>query len=214
MSEQPVPETHVPHVFEDPATVSLASVYATALLDAQGDVSSAERLEELQGLLENVLAANPKFETLLTSPRVTRSEKEALLDRAILPHASQFFGHFLKVLAARDRLELLRPIYTAAVKELQERQKQRSVTVRTAAPLNDDQLQSIRQRLSEKLSAEPIIQVEIDPTILGGLVIQVGDTVYDSSLRNRLGQLQSRLRQRYVHEIQSGRDRFSHPEGS
>jgi F-type H+-transporting ATPase subunit delta len=48
---------------------------------------------------------------------------------------------------------------------------------------------------------------------LGGIVIRVGDTIYDSSLALRIKQLRERLRQRSLHEIQSGRDRFGHPEG-
>ncbi|MCA9036130.1 MAG: F0F1 ATP synthase subunit delta, partial [Planctomycetaceae bacterium] len=48
----------------------------------------------------------------------------------------------------------------------------------------------------------------------GGLIIQVGDTVYDSSLRSRLQQLRGRLVEKALNEIQSGRDRFSHTEGN
>ena len=54
---------------------------------------------------------------------------------------------------------------------------------------------------------------EVNPAILGGMVIRVGDTVYDSSLKARLRQLRGRLKQQATHEIQSGRDRFRHPEG-
>ena len=54
---------------------------------------------------------------------------------------------------------------------------------------------------------------QVDESLIGGLVIQVGDTVYDSSLRTRIKTLAGRLTERTLNEIQSGRDRFSHPEG-
>jgi F-type H+-transporting ATPase subunit delta len=87
------------------------------------------------------------------------------------------------------------------------------VTVVSARPLPDEWRDRIRRRLEETLPFKPIIENKVDPGILGGLIIQVGDTVYDSSLQARMKQLRGRLRQRSLHEIQSGRDRFSHSEG-
>lgn len=214
MVESSTIPTRVPNLLEDPSIKSLATVYAVAMLNAQEDSSVEERLAELRDFLAGAFDAQPAFESLLTSPRVSRDDKLGMLERAILPQASPFFGGFLKVLANRERLDLLRAIYAVAISEYESRQGKRRVVVRTAVELPENQLEQIRQKLREILSAEPVLQIEVDPSLIGGLVIQVGDTVYDSSLRNRLGQLQSRLRQRYVHEIQSGRDRFSHSERS
>ena len=61
------------------------------------------------------------------------------------------------------------------------------------------------------IGATPVITLEVDPSLIGGLVVQVGDDVYDASVRNRLGQLRDRLIERKTHEIQSRRDHFSHP---
>lgn len=213
-SPQVTRAARVPHVFEEPGAQSIAAVYATAMLDAQGEQDGGQRIAELGEFITDILDANPGFETVLSSPRVPHAEKLSLLEKTIFPHASQFFVNFLKVLAARGRLDLIRAIHLVATTDLEKRLGQRKVQVRTALELSETQLDQIRQALREKLSAEPVLHVETDPNLIGGLVIQVGDTVYDSSLRNRLGQLQSRLRQRYVHEIQSGRDRFSHSEGS
>ena len=208
-----VTPSRVPHVFEEPGVKAIAAVYAEALLGVSGEPAGTQRVEELGDFIVNVLDAHPQLETLLTSPRITQSEKLALLERAVLPHASPFFANFLKVLASRDRLELLRAIHVVSIEQLETQLGQRRVQVRAASQLSDDEVDQIRRVMQQKLTAEPVLHVEIDPSLIGGLIIQVGDTVYDSSLRNRLGQLHSRLRQRYVHEIQSGRDRFSHPEG-
>ena len=214
MTEPALPKNRVPHLFEEPSVKSLATVYAQAFLDSSSDVSVEERLDELKSFVQDVLDQQPAFEQLLNSPRVPRDEKIGLLERSVVAHASPDLARFLMVLAQRERLELVRPIYEVAVAEQERRLGQKRVLIRSAAPLSDEQFSQIRQHLSQVLSAEPVLHVEIDPSLLGGLIIQVGDTVYDSSLRNRLGQLQSRLRQRYVHEIQSGRDRFSYSEGS
>ena len=88
------------------------------------------------------------------------------------------------------------------------------VLVRSAFELTDETLSSIKQRLSDTLGFSPVLQTSIDQSVIGGLVIQVDDTVYDGSLRTRLKQLRGRLSNRSIHEIQSGRDRFSYPEGN
>jgi F-type H+-transporting ATPase subunit delta len=91
--------------------------------------------------------------------------------------------------------------------------KQR-VQVKSAQSLSEATLQNIRRQLAAVLPFEPILEIQTEPALLGGLVIRVGDTVYDGSLRSRIRQLRSRLRARSINEIQSGRDRFSYPTGN
>ena len=85
--------------------------------------------------------------------------------------------------------------------------------VSSAIPLSADALSQIQARLESAFPFQPIVETTIDPTLLGGLRIRVEDTVYDGSLRARLKQLRHRVRERSLHEIQTGRNRFSHPEG-
>ena len=214
MSDNPELQFKIPSVLEDPSIKAIAHVYANALLDAQGDSSGEDRIEEYRSFIVDVLDANPKFEAILFSRSVSTEEKSGVIDRVVSSQASEIFSHFLKVVASHDRLDLLRAIFDVAVDLEEKRSGKVRVIVRAATPVSDEKLTHIRQQLKGILSADPVLQVETDASLIGGLVIQVGDTVYDSSLKNRLGQLQSQLRQRYVHEIQSGRNRFSNSEGS
>jgi F0F1-type ATP synthase delta subunit len=61
------------------------------------------------------------------------------------------------------------------------------------------------------LKAEPVLRVREDPDLLGGMVVRVGAKVFDGSVRSRLETLRNQLLSRGSHEIQAGRDRFSHP---
>ena len=211
--------SRVKHVLEDPSAIAIAKSYAIAFLDAargQGtDAAAAEQdaLGGLTSLVDDVLTPNPKFEDLLTSPLTGRDNQLGMIERTIKPQASPVLGRFLDVLAQHGRLELLRPILSAAWEEHERRIGQRRVIVRSATELSDEQLAAIKTRINESVDFEPVLIPEVDPSLIGGLVIQVGDTVYDSSLRSRLRSLRSRLRERFTHEIQSGRDRFGTPEG-
>jgi F-type H+-transporting ATPase subunit delta len=207
-------KTRPAHVLEDPSAKAVARVYSQAFLDAAQGVGVEEGLEELTSFVDDVLKPYPEFERLLTSEMTGREEKLGLIERAIVPHCSPFMGNFLKVLARHERLELLPLILQESWLEYEHRAGKRRVRVKSAAPLSDAQLDQIRSRLAAALPYEPVLVPEVDESLLGGLVIQEGDTVHDGSLRTRIRNLRQSLRERYLNEIQSGRDRFSHPEGN
>lgn len=213
MTDTPTP-TRPSHVLEDPSAKAVARVYAVAFLDAAGEAKLTESLEEFTSFHEEVLLKNPEFEQLLMSEMTSSDEKIGLIQRVAEPRASQAFTNFLLVLARHGRLELLPLILAEGRSEYENRTGKSRVQVKSAVPLSDEQLGRIKNRLQDALSSEPILMPSVDQKLLGGLVIQVGDTVYDGSLRTRLRDLQQRLRERYLNEIQSGRDRFSSPEGN
>ncbi len=206
-------QTRPTHVLEDPSAQAVARVYALAYLDAATSTGTADPLEELNSFYE-VFEQQSAFASLLTSETTSREEKLGLIERVVQPRASEFFTNFLKVLARHARLGLLPVIVRLCSNEQEQRQGQQRITVRSASALTEGQLQRIKDRLQAALSIEPILVSEVDEKLIGGLVIQVGDTVYDGSLRTRLQGLKSKLRERYLHEIQSGRDRFGHSTGN
>lgn len=206
-------QTRPTHALEDPSAQAVARVYALAYLDAAANVGEANPLEELESF-RDVLNQQPQFADLLTSELTSQDEKVGLIERVVQPRASEFFTNFLKVLAHHERLDLLPIIVRLCSAEQESRNGQRRVTVRSASVLSEDQLRRIKDRLQTVLSVEPILSPEVDAELIGGLVVQVGDTIYDGSLRTRLQNLKLKLRERYLHEIQSGRDRFRHSEGN
>jgi len=202
-------QTRVRSVMEDPAAQAGARVYADAFLQAAGGRPD-ELLEEFTSFQDDVLATQPEFGRLLMGRSLSRDEKVRLVDKVIAPQASDLFANFLRVLARHDRLDLLPSILHEVHVKHERAAGRRRVTVTSAVPLNEETLGRLRERMRAALSFDPVIIPKVDPKVLGGLVIQVGDTVYDTSLRARLNQLRSRLRQRSLYEIQSGRDRFRH----
>jgi F-type H+-transporting ATPase subunit delta len=201
-------------VLEDPSAIQIARVYATAFLDsAKTTVGIDDALEEGQSFVDDVLAKNEEFERLLVSPTINRDDKLKLIERVVAGRGSEFFTSFLKVLARHDRLDLLPSILHAARVQYERSTGRKRVSVKTAKPLSDESRQAISDQLKSTFAFDPILEAETDPSLIGGMVIRVDDTVYDSSLRTRLKQLNARLRERSLHEIQTGRNRFSHPEG-
>lgn len=206
-------DTKIPSVMDDPRERSVAKVYAIAYLDAAGSNAGAAA-EELGSFIDDVVAKNPQFAELLFGAALGRDEKLQLIENVVTNRGTPLFVNFLKVLARHERLSLLPSVRKVVDQEVERRSGRRRVRVTSAVELTPSAAESIRERLRQALQGEPILETHVDSTLIGGLVIRVGDTVYDGSVKTQIKQLRARLRERCLNEIQRGRDRFSHPEGN
>jgi F-type H+-transporting ATPase subunit delta len=198
----------------DPKAEHVGRVYAQAFLAAaEQDGPIEERLAELDAFIDEVLAANPDFETFLRSAIVGREHKEKVLASVLGGRASPMFLSFLNVLSRHERLDMLRAIRKQCHQLDEQRHGRVRVQVQTAVPLPGPLETRLRQRLQDVLSAEPILESQVDAGLLAGLVLRVGDRVYDGSVRTRLERLSEQIIERSLHEIQSRRNRLGHPEG-
>ncbi|MFI5459611.1 MAG: ATP synthase F1 subunit delta [Isosphaerales bacterium] len=194
------------------ATVEIARRYALALIDAAFPERAVDSLlEELGEIQRDVLKAFPRFAEVFASARVSPSKKDRMLLDVFEKRASSLVLRFLRVLNRHERLGLFDVVVREA-RSIWDRRNQRvPVQVRSAVPLDETQLTILRERLARLTGATPILQVSIDPDLIGGLVVQVGDQRYDLSVKTSLAQLRQRLIEGKTHEIQSRRDQFSHP---
>ena len=202
--------TRIPSVMEDPGARSVAKVYAEAYLETAGTAGIPAALEELGSFVSDVLKANPEFDHMLRTQELGVDAKLQLIERVVVPRSTAMFGNFIRVVAHHDRLELMPLIHDLAVREAERRLGQRRVKITSASELSSDTLEAIRNSVATALQVQPILETQVDPTLLGGMTIRVGDTVYDGSLKTQVKQLRARLRERCLNEIQRGRDRFSH----
>lgn len=189
----------------------VAGVYAQALLNAAQKRGQADAvLEELRGIVNDVFGRDPFFELFLASAAVARDRKDELLRKTFQGRASDTLLDALLVLNQHGRLDLVRGV-AQVYGELYDRRHNRTrVDVRSAVPLTDGQLERLRQELRDVLRREPILQTRVDPELIGGLVVQVADWVYDASVRGHLRDIRNHLIERSSHAIQGGRDRFGY----
>jgi F-type H+-transporting ATPase subunit delta len=190
----------------------VARVYAEALLNVADQRGQAEEIgRELESLVTDVYAKDPDIETTLASPVVRRSAKVPVLEHALKGKVSDLLFNFLMVLNAKDRLTLVRHVAAALRALVDERAKRVRVAVRTAVPLTDEQSERLKQTIGEATGLDPVVNVKVDEDLLGGMIVQVGDHVFDSSVRHRIEAIRNQLLARSSYEIQTGRDRFSSP---
>ncbi len=188
----------------------VAAVYAKGLLGASEKAGVTESvLEEFDSLVDDVFEQLPQLEATLSSQRLSVAEKLGVLDRAFGGRMSDNLLTFLKVVAQHGRLDCLRQIRRAARTQLNELRHRVEVYVTTAEPINDDLRSRIADALRNYLGREIDLIADVSPELIGGMVVRVGDTVYDSSVLNKLGQMRSQAIQRAVREMREHADRFS-----
>lgn len=188
----------------------IARVYAEALMDAAEKNAAIEDIKgELHELVHEVFRQQPDFETFLSSGIISRDNKALVLENVFKDKASELFLSFLMVLAEHDRLGIVRTVEAEFTKLDDERHHRMPILVTTAVPLTDDQSNRLQEDLRSKFQLEPVLFSRVDPSILGGLVIRMGDWVLDHSVRSQITNIGKTLLTRGNNEIQSGRDRFS-----
>ncbi len=187
----------------------LGKVYAKALLGAAGKAGIIEQvLDEYQAFQADVLDALPDFEVLLNSPRVAQEVKLGLLDRSLTGRVSDTFMNFLKVLVRHRRFDCVRAALLAAIALYNEMSGCVDVLVTAASALTDEMQAGIVERIEATLGRRVNLTVRIDPELLAGMVVRVGDTMYDASLTGRLERLREAALERASQSISESFGRF------
>jgi len=162
------------------------AVFGLAQSDQSYDTWASE-LDRLAALLDVPLAAKA-----LTSPAVPARQKLAVID-AEIPDLRAPTRNLLQLLLHRDRLELLPDIARAYRDRLNRERGIATAQVTTAVPLDDATRQQLAARLSRYARQRVEIEATVDPSIIGGVVARIGDTLLDGSVRGRLESLRRRL---------------------
>lgn len=171
--------------------VTIARNYAEALLTL---AEQAGTTEEWGDLIDATAAAmgTPAIEAALVSPRVPKDQKVAIITEA-LATAPRPFMLFVVAVVKRGRQLLLGMIadeYRALVDQKLGRVRAGITLARDVDPLAR---QVIAERLAAAIGKEVIAGFAVDPAILGGTIVRIGDRIYDGSVRKRLGRLRSQL---------------------
>ena len=173
--------------------VALARRYARALLLAAEDKGETERVLAELASFAKVLESEPRLRLVLFSPEVERSRKKALVTELLSGQVSELFLRFLLVLIDANRQTLIREILGEYEKLLDQRLGRVRARTTTAVPLPDDLREKLRQTLARTLDAKVELYTNVDPEILGGLIVRVDGKVYDASVRHRLEMMRETL---------------------
>jgi len=169
----------------------LAGRYALALLELAEEKKSLDAVaEDLRGL-KGLLAESEDLQRLIHSPRFGRDDQakamQAVLDKA---GAGDLTKRFVSVVIANRRLFALSDIATAYLNELARRRGEITAEVTAARALTDAQKDKLVESLKKAVGAKVQVDVKVDASLLGGLIVKVGSRMVDGSIKTKLAKLQ------------------------
>jgi F-type H+-transporting ATPase subunit delta len=187
----------------------LARVYAAAGLDAAGGIGEQELVvDELEAIVREVLSLDSRMQQILASVLIAAEEKASMLDRLFGGKVSTTTLNLLKVMARHKRLNLLRDVAKVSRKLWQDRAGRIPVELETANPLDAALEKEILVAFGDVLGADPIVTQRVNPDLIAGFVVRVGDRVYDGSVRTRLEKMRLNMIDRAVDAIQRNPRQF------
>jgi len=166
----------------------IADVYARSLFEVAQEQDALDEVHEQLGQFADELSESHDLQVFFFSPYFSAQEKKDGIEK-VLEDADENLVRFLELLAERHRLPALFRIRRVFDGMWAEEQNLLTVTVTSAVELDDDTTKSIGDRIEEETGRTVELSSRVDPDVLGGLVIQVGNMILDRSVRSRLERL-------------------------
>jgi len=185
--------------------LAVARVYSSAMLGLAQASGQADALLDELGELVALLEKNPELDGFLSSPMIDPEARKRSIEKLFRGKVSDLMVDSLQILNRKGRLDLIRAVAQTYRLNHAETHGLIDAHVRTAVPLTDDLRGRIKEVVRGRTGKTGRLIEEIDDSLLGGLVVQVGDEKLDASLATRLGMLRRSLSARGSREVHGGR---------
>ena len=143
-------------------------------------------------------SSSPQLMTVLQHPRITRERKKELLKQVFGDSVPVDVANFLRLLVDKDRADILPEVAVQFRRLLDENRKQLDAEATTAVEMTEAQRAALLQRLQTQTGYTVRLQTSVDESILGGLIVRVGDRLIDGSVRTQLQTMREQLKQAKV----------------
>ena len=192
----------------DEQELAVAGVYARALLELVTGRDEADAVEGELTDLAALLAADPDLAGFLSSPLVDDEARAATLERAFRSRANELVVNTLQVMNGKGRLRLVPALAEAYRLENERRRGEVDVEVTTAVELSDEMRRRITVAASRYAGRTARLVEKVDPGLLGGLVLKIGDRKIDGSLARQIHAARDGLFERASQELHGDKSYF------
>jgi len=170
----------------------IAAVYARSLFEVAQEHDKLDVVREQLGEFADALSESRELQVFFFSPYFSTQEKEEGLDRAITG-ADPVFMNFLKLLVEKHRMPVVFRVRSTYEELWDDEKRLLPVAITSAVELDKKIVDQLGDRISEQTGRTVELSSNVDPDILGGIVVRVGNSVLDASVRNRLEQLRRQV---------------------
>ena len=170
----------------------IAQVYSRSLFEVAKEQGKLDVVREQLGQFADALDSDHDLQVFLFSPYFSTAEKEDGLHK-VLEGADPAFENFLRLLIEKHRMPVLFRIRRQFDDRWQEENRLLPVQITSAVKLDDETVEHIRDRIAEQTDRTIELTADVDPDILGGIVLRVGNSILDASIKNRLETLRRQV---------------------
>ena len=172
----------------------ISKTYGDALFELAVEEDRVDALLEEIEQLQKVLSENAEFGRLMNHPKVIKEEKIQVAKNVFEGRMSDELLGFLIIIISKDRYRDIDAILDYFIAEVKQYKGIGIATVTTAVPLRDEQCREVEKRLLDTTSYKTMeMNYMLDKSLIGGMVIRIGDRVVDSSIKTKLNELQKEL---------------------
>ena len=172
----------------------ISKTYGDALFELAVEKDKVDVLLEEIEQLQKVLSENDEFGRLMNHPKIIKEEKIQVAKDVFGGRASDELLGFLTIIITKDRYKDIDEILDYFIAEVKRYKGIGIATVTTAVPLKEEQCKKIEQKLLETTEFTKMeMHYKLDESLIGGMVVRIGDRVVDSSIKTKLSELQKEL---------------------
>ena len=170
----------------------LAQVYARSLFEVAREQNKLDVLREQLGQFADAMKQNRELELFFFSPYFSTKEKQEGLEK-LLDGADDRFMNFLKLLIENHRMPVIYRLRREYERLWERENRLLPVVVTSAVELDQQAVKDLGDRIGERTGNTVALTTRVEPDIIGGIVIRVGNSILDASIRNRLEQLRTQV---------------------
>jgi len=172
----------------------IAQVYARSLFQVARDQDKLDGLREQLGQVADALEEHRELQTFFFSPYFSTEEKQEALAR-VIEGGDPVLMNFLKLLIENRRMPVIFRIRHQYERLWEEENRTLPVEITSAVELDEQTTESLGRTIGERAGRRVTLSARVDPDIIGGIVLRVGNSILDASIRNRLEQLRRHVAQ-------------------
>jgi F-type H+-transporting ATPase subunit delta len=166
----------------------IANVYARSLFEVAKEHDKLDDVKDQLGQFTDELDSNHELQVYFFSPYFSSAEKKDGIDK-VIENGDEYLVRFLELLAERHRLPALFRIRKQFDSLWAEENQLLPVTITSAVELEDDTVKDLAKRIEDQTGRQIELTTTIDPDLIGGLQMRVGNMIYDATIKNRLEKL-------------------------
>ena len=170
------------------------SRYSLALFELAEEENSIEEVERNSLLISNLILKSNELSKIIKNPTNTREDLHLVVNKiSEIYKLNNLFTKFLNFLVEKRRFFFVEKILKNFVQTCSKKRGEVTANLTTAKKLNNEEVNKIKDDLTKHISSKIKLKYSHDPSLIGGLIIQVGSTMIDTSLRNRLQKLENKM---------------------